>query len=154
MKKLFFLSLIVMNVFTIYSQTKGVIFDDNNLPINQVNIYLSDQNILLYSNEKGEFISKSDIPNNSYINFYKNGYSTKVIRYVSNMSLDIILNKLHISLDEVGISRSYNKLGNSMLTSVEKKSVSDIFSYSTSMIEVFLMHQELMLFHLELVFRN
>tara|TARA_B100000497_G_scaffold126044_1_gene163877 strand:+ start:369 stop:2579 length:2211 start_codon:yes stop_codon:yes gene_type:complete len=135
MKKLFFLSLIVMNVFTIYSQTKGVIFDDNNLPINQVNIYLSDQNILLYSNEKGEFISESDIPNNSYINFYKNGYSTKVIRYVSNMSLDIILNKLHISLDEVGISRSYNKLGNSMLTSVEKKSVSDIFSYSTSMIE-------------------
>ena len=133
MKKLLFSSLIVMNVFTIYSQTKGIILDDNNKPINQVDIYLSDQNILLYSDGNGEFVTESDIPNNSYINFYKNGYSTKKIKYTSNMTLEIVLNKLHVSLDEVGISSTHNKLGNSKLTNIEKKSLN--FLESNSMVE-------------------
>ena len=59
----------------------------NNKPLNEVNILFSDQNILLLSNEDGEFVTELDIPNNSYISFYKDGYSSKTLKYESGFRI-------------------------------------------------------------------
>ena len=98
-------------------------------------MFLSDQNILLYSNNDGTFISKQDIPNNSYIHFYKFGYASKVIKYTSDQQFKVILEDLHINLDEVGVVESFSELGNTKLTNIEKKSLKDVFLKNNSMVE-------------------
>ena len=130
MKKLLILSFFMMSISIIYSQTRGIVLDANNMPLNEVNILFSDQNILLYSNEKGEFVAGLDIPNNSYIHFYKNGYTSKVLKYKSDVELKVILEKLHISLDEVRVTESRSELGNSKLVNIETKSLSPLSSNS------------------------
>ena len=124
MKKFLISSFLMMNISLLYSQTKGTVLDSYNTPINEVNILFSNQNILLYSNEDGEFLTEFDIPSNSYINFYKSGYKSKIIKYSSDQDLKVILEDLHISLDEVGVVESLSELGNSKLTNIEKKSLS------------------------------
>ena len=132
--KIFILSsFFMMSVFTLFSQTKGIVLDANNKPLNEVNILFSDHNILLFSNVDGEFVTELDIPNNSYISFYKPGYSLKTLKYKSDVELMVTLDKLHISLDEVGVIESYSELGNSKLINIEKKSLSSL--NSNSMIE-------------------
>jgi iron complex outermembrane receptor protein len=135
MKIFIFSSFLMMNIFTLFAQTKGIILDAYDTPINEVTIFFPDQNILIYSNNDGEFITKLDIPDNSYINFFKNGYSSKTLKYKSDSELMIVLDKLHINLDEIGVTESYNILGNNKLSSIEKKSLKDDFSSSSSMIE-------------------
>ena len=130
MKKYIISSFLMMNIFTTYSQTTGIVLDANNMPLNAVNIFLLDQNLLLFSNEDGQFITELDIPNSSYISFYKDGYSSKILKYKSGVELKIILEKLHIILDEVGVSDSYSELGNSRLINIEKKSLSSLNSIS------------------------
>ena len=133
MKKFLISSLFMMIFFTVYSQKKGLILDINNIPINEVSVFLSDQNILIYSEKDGTFLTKYDIPNNSYLHFYKFGYSSKVIKYKTGKELKIILEDLHVNLDEVGVTESFDELGNSKLTNIEKKSLS--FLESNSMVE-------------------
>ena len=84
MKKFLFSSFFMMSIFTLFSQTKGIILDASDAPINEVSIFLQDQNILIYSNEDGEFVTKLDIPNNSYINFYKQGYLSKILDHAGS----------------------------------------------------------------------
>ena len=124
-----------MHTFNLFSQTKGQVIDSNNFPVKDVNVFLSDQNILLYSNNDGTFISKQDIPNNSYIHFYKFGYASKVIKYTSDQQFKVILEDLHINLDEVGVVESFSELGNTKLTNIEKKSLKDVFLKNNSMVE-------------------
>ena len=130
MKIFIFSSFFMMNVFTLFSQTKGIVLDANNKPLNEVNILFLDQNILLFSNVDGEFVTELDIPKNSYINFYKDGYTSKTLKYESASELKITLEKLHVILDEVGVIESYSKLGNSKLINIEKKSLSSQNSIS------------------------
>jgi iron complex outermembrane receptor protein len=135
MKNILLVSFLMMHTFNLFSQTKGKVIDSNNFPVKDVNVFLSDQNILLYSNNDGTFISKQDIPNNSYIHFYKFGYASKVIKYKSDQEFKVILEDLHINLDEVGVVESFSELGNTKLTNIEKKSLEDVFLKNNSMVE-------------------
>ena len=45
MKIFIFSSFFMMNVFTLFSQTKGIILDAYDTPINEVTIFFPDQNI-------------------------------------------------------------------------------------------------------------
>ena len=135
MKNILLVSFLMMHTFILFSQTKGQVIDSNNFPVKDVNVFLSDQNILLYSNNDGTFISKQDIPNNSYIHFYKFGYASKVIKYKSDQEFKVILEDLHINLDEVGVVESFSELGNTKLTNIEKKSLEDVFLKNNSMVE-------------------
>ena len=69
MKKIFLASFFMMHIFNLYSQTKGLVLDRNNMPINKVAVYLADQDILLSTKEDGTFFIESSIPYNSYIHF-------------------------------------------------------------------------------------
>ena len=117
----------------LYSQNQGVVLNSSNIPISDVNVYFADKNILIYTNKDGVFSIAKDIPNNSYIHIFKHGYASKLIKYQNNIELKIVLDKLHIDLDEVGVTESFNELGNSKLTNIEKKSLS--FLKANSMVE-------------------
>ena len=135
MKKFFLSSFFMMNLIALYSQTKGVILDANNIPINEVSVFISDQNTLIYSGNDGTFSTDYSIPNNSYLQFYKSGYAIKIIKHLVCQELKVTLEDLHINLDEVGIIESFSELGNSKLTNIEKKSLENVFLRNNSMIE-------------------
>tara|TARA_B100001250_G_scaffold13047_2_gene11415 strand:- start:866 stop:3088 length:2223 start_codon:yes stop_codon:yes gene_type:complete len=128
-----FLFFLMTSFFLLSAQTKGLVVNSDNTPIHQANIYLLDQNLLLFSDKEGVFFIEDEIPNYSYIHFYKHGYASKIIRYENDIPLQVNLEKLHIDLDEIGVAESFNVLGNSKLTNIEKKSLS--FLESNSMLE-------------------
>lgn len=133
MKYFYLLSLSVISFYSSYSQTQGLVLDFNNTPIDNVDVYFSDQNILLSTKEDGTFFIENDVPNTSYIHFFKHGYASEIIKYQNDSSLKVVLERLHVSLDEVGVIESHSQLGNTRLTSIEKKSLG--FLDANSMVE-------------------
>ena len=112
-----------MSFLAIFSQTKGVVLNSNDKPLDNVSIYLADQNILVYTDREGSFYLEKEIANNTYIHFFKQGYASRLIKYQIDVALKVVLQELHITLDEVGVTESFNQLGNSKLTNIEKKSI-------------------------------
>ena len=127
MKNIFLVSFLMINVFNLFSQTQGKVLNSVNQPIKDVSVFLTDQNIIMYSDKDGAFLTKYDIPNNSYLHFYKFGFASKIIKYIAGQELKVVLEDLHINLDEVGVVESYSELGNSLLTNIEKKSLDNVF---------------------------
>ena len=125
----------MMNVFLLFSQTTGIIKNSDGTPLDGVSVFLSDQQILLFTDKNGSFSSIKEIPNNSYIQFYKFGYSSKVIQYNTGEKLNVTLDKLHVDLDEVGVSESFSQLGNNKLMSIDRKSLESNFATSNSIVE-------------------
>mgnify|MGYP001337519241 CR=1 FL=1 len=119
--------------FSLFSQTSGLVLDEEKNPISGASVLFADQNILVETNEKGEFSFSEDIANNSILHIYKHGYSSKLVKFQQVEDLEVIMVKLHIDLDEVGVSESYSDLGNIKLTSIEKKKID--FVQSSSMVE-------------------
>lgn len=121
--------------FSSIAQNSGLVHDVENNPIREVSVFIADQNILLKTNELGEFFFQSKLPNNSYLNFYKNGYVSQLVKYKESNEFKVVLKKLHVTLDEVGVVESYSDLGNTKLTNIEKKSLEDVFLKDNSMVE-------------------
>ena len=130
--KLFFLSFFCC--FCLFSQTKGVVSDVNGLPIENVRVYIADQDIVSYTNEYGQFNFSSSIPVNATFEFKKIGYSTKLYKHKIG-ELKIYLEKLHVELDEVGIIDKSQKLGAGKTISIEAKSLNNNFISSSSLVE-------------------
>ena len=135
-----FKNLILFVFFYIYScflfaQTEGVVLSSEGYPLQKVNVFLVDQNILLETDNKGVFYIEKDIPNNTYIEFYKFGYSSKLIKYTNDQKIIIYLNELHVKLDDIGVSESFSYLGNSKNINIEKKDLSNSFLSSNSILE-------------------
>jgi iron complex outermembrane receptor protein len=135
MKQFFISSLLMINTFLLFSQSNGIILNSDGTPIEGVSVFIADQNILLKTNVLGEFFFESKLPNNSYLNFYKNGYVSKLVKYKEGNEFKVFLKKLHVTLDEVGIVESYSELGNTKLTNIEKKSLENVFLRDNSMVE-------------------
>ena len=135
MKQFFISSLLMINTFLLFSQSNGTIINLDGTPIEGVSVFIADQNILLKTNKLGEFFFESKLPDNSYLNFYKNGYVSKLVKYKEGNEFKVFLKKLHVTLDEVGIVESYSELGNTKLTNIEKKSLENVFLRDNSMVE-------------------
>lgn len=116
-----------MTTLLIKAQTNGLVLDQDSLPIEGVNVLLVDQNLLLETDKDGVFLMDKNIPDNSYVQFYKAGYSSKLYQAKKSHSLKIVLEKLHVDLDEVGVVESFHQLGNSKLMNIEKKSLEENF---------------------------
>ena len=67
--------------FSSIAQNSGSVLDLENQPIDNVSVFVADQNILLKTNKLGEFFFENTLPNNTYLNFYKNGYVSKLVKY-------------------------------------------------------------------------
>ena len=83
-----------LNPFFAMSQSNGVVVNSNNQPIKNVDVFLVDQNIVVKTNVDGEFFFDDNLPNNTYINFIKNGYISKLVKYKSDIDFKVILNEL------------------------------------------------------------
>ena len=143
-----------LNPFFALAQSNGVVVNSNNQPLKNVDVFLADQNIVVKTNVDGEFFFDDNLPNNTYINFFKNGYISKLVKYKSDIDFKVILNELHVALDEVGVVESYSELGNSRLTSIEKKSLDQVFTLENSMVESIAQSAELILFLLAWGFKK
>ena len=121
--------------YSVTAQNSGIVKDSENQPIDDVSVFIADQNILLKTNKLGEFFFESKLPNNTYLNFYKNGYVSKLVKYKEDSEFIVFLKKLHVTLDEVGVVESYSELGNTKLTNIDKKSLENVFLRDNSMVE-------------------
>ena len=119
----------------IYSQTQGFVLDTDNSPISEVDVYFVDQDLLVKSNDKGEFSINTNVPINTLISFYKHGYASKTVRYNNESDFVVNLYKMHVDLDEVGVQDTYSVFGSSKLVNVEKKSLRSDLLISSSMAE-------------------
>ena len=127
-------ALIFMIIYiTSYSQVTGLVFDEEGNPINKADVFLADENILLSTNLIGEFNVNQKLSNNSYIHISKYGFHSQLFKYQNGQDLKIILEKLHVDLDEVGVVESFYQLGSSKLTNIEKKKINLLSS--SSMVE-------------------
>ena len=129
------ISIVISLLFSLslFSQTSGLVLDNEKNPISGASVLFADQNILVETNEKGEFSFSENIANNSILHIYKHGYSSKLVKFQQVEDLEVIMAKLHVDLDEVGVTESYSDLGNIKLTSIEKKKID--FVQSSSMVE-------------------
>ena len=118
-----------------FSQIEGIVLSDQNEPLNDVDVFLVQQNLLLKTNESGVFVLDDIIPNNSYLEFYKVGYASSVFQYKEGDKIKVFLKKLHVELDEIGIQENVTVLGNYKHLNIEKKSLNNNFIYSTSLVE-------------------
>ena len=138
MKRLFYFLFVLLFSVKALSQNSGIVVNSNNQPLENVDVFLADQNIVIKTNVDGRFYTDNNFANNAYINFFKNGYVSKLVKYKSEMNSGdfvVILDELHVALDEVGVVESFSELGNSRLTSVEKKSLDQVFTLENSMVE-------------------
>lgn len=134
MKKILMLTYLMISSIFIYSQKNGVVLDKENNPIDNVNVFITDQNTLIYTNNEGLF-SLNGILNGTYIHLYKHGYLSLVYLYKESEEIKIILEELHVSLDEIGVVESFNELGNNKLTNIEKKFLKNNFLNSNSLVD-------------------
>ena len=111
-------------------QNQGVVFDSDGRGIENATVFFSDQDLELYTGSDGVFFIPKYIPNNSFIEIKRSGYSSKVIQYDSNKKIEIILESLHVQLDEVEIIESVSQLGNTKLVSIEKKALNELSTNS------------------------
>ena len=117
------------------AQIQGDIKDEEGNLLSKVNIYFPDQKLLLISDKNGNFSIESNLPDKSLINFYKLGYASKIYTYRTGDKLNISLKKLHVELDEIGISDTYNELGSNKFTNIEKKKIDKDYHSTFSVLE-------------------
>ncbi len=133
MKQFSLILCLLLKTFFINAQTTGIVIDKENNPLKDVSVYLADYKILLSTNLEGEFTINQKITRSTSIHFSKSGYLSKLVKYKDSEDLKIVLEDLHISLDEVGVVETYNELGNARLTNIENKKID--FMNSNSMVE-------------------
>ena len=80
MKKVLFLLYILLLSVNAFSQSYGIVVNSNNKPLANVDVFLVDQNIILKTNVDGMFYTDNYLANNAYINFFKNGYVSKLVK--------------------------------------------------------------------------
>ncbi len=121
MKRTFLFTTLLIIGYITYAQNTAFVLDEQGNPIDKVNVFFADQNILVFTNNEGSFLIGDNIAENTYLHIYKQGYRAKLFKYSSNQNNNIVLEKLHVYLDEIGISETFSELGNINLTNIEKK---------------------------------
>ena len=127
--------LFLSNVGIIFSQVQGFVVDVDNTPLSDVEVFFVDQNLVMKTNEKGLFTIDNNLPENSYLELYKFGYNSSVAQYKSGQDLIVVLQKMHVELDEIGIQENVSFLGSYKHLNIEKKSLNNNFLASTSLVE-------------------
>jgi len=117
------------------AQISGNVYDENQQPIGEVDVFISDFNLLTQTDEKGFFQIEQDISLDAFIQFSKYGYANKVVRCIDNQDFTVVLKSLHVELDEIGIQEKKSILGNNEAINIEHKSLQGNFISSTSLVD-------------------
>ncbi|ESU30011.1 hypothetical protein FLJC2902T_05000 [Flavobacterium limnosediminis JC2902] len=119
-------ALLLLLSFPIFSQTKGIVVDENNKPIPYVNIWVEDENVGTSSEENGHFeIKVSDM--NKTLVFSSIGFESKKIK-VSETG-KVILKTSSFKLDELLIMQS-KRTKEIEIGKVRKSGVYDVFAHN------------------------
>lgn len=117
----------MFTVFTVFGQTMnssidGVVKDDQNTPVEGINIFIKEINKVVFTNEKGLFVVDNLIANEYSLVFSGIGYksTTKQIKISDkeNKSIIVFLSQEITSIDEVTVK------GKSKTTRIEESSLS------------------------------
>lgn len=124
--------LLVSNV-KLFAQEKSIVIDSNNKKLENVEIYLPDYNLILISNDEGEF----ELPNEPNIFFIasKEGYKTISTKLKSEFKTNVILEKLHVELDEIIVSKINHKLSSNQTLSISSKKINQINNNSSNFVQ-------------------
>ena len=88
--------MLIVCCYSATAQNSGIVQDSENQPIKNVSVFIADQSILLKTNKLGEFFFDGKLPDNTYLNFYKNGYVSKLVKYKEGIEFVVFLKKLPI----------------------------------------------------------
>ena len=118
---------------SISAQERNTVLDSEKKGIENVEIYLPDYGLILYSDANGEF----DLPSNQnhYLIVSKQGFKTISIVAKSNTKIDIFLEKLHVELDEIIVSTINHKLSSNQTLSIKSKKISRINNNSSNFVQ-------------------
>jgi hypothetical protein len=106
------ITLFFLNILSISAQTKGIVVDENNLPIPYVNIWIEGENIGTTSEENGTFVIDSNDGNKNLI-FSILGFEKKIIKLseakhvvlqsqINELNEIVIVNKKESRETEIG----------------------------------------------------
>lgn len=135
--KSFFIALLLGFSIVASAQNKviGTILDNQNKPISNVNIKISEIHKEVTSDENGKY-ELNNLPSGTFSIVYSSvGYETeskKVTLNKSQITLDIVLQETVHQMDEVIISTAFNKLQSQNVMKVEHQSVKELQQKGTS----------------------
>ena len=131
LKQIFFL------FFPIYcfSQISGTVKDSKNQPLAGVDVLVSSTLVLAQTDSKGEFSLNLDIPKNTLIFFSKESYESKSVKYLSENEFNIILNKLHIEINEVEISAINHKLSSNQAIALQSLVFNSVNDHTLNIVD-------------------
>jgi len=115
------------------AQDKSIVFDTNKLGLDKVEIYLPDYDLILYSDAKGEF----ELPakQNIYLIVSKEGFKTISLKLKEENTVNILLEKLHVELDEIIVSNINNKLSYNQTLNITSKKINQININSSNFVQ-------------------
>lgn len=128
-----YIHLILLLTFNIslVAQEKGIVLDSDKKGIENVEIYLPDYDLIIYSDINGEF----DLPKNQniYLIASKEGYKTISSVAKLDTKIKLLLEKLHVELDEIVVSTINHKLSSNQTLNINSKKIKKIKKNSSNL---------------------
>jgi iron complex outermembrane receptor protein len=133
MKFYIHLTLFLILNLSLLAQEKNIVLDSNKKGIENVEIYLPDYDLILYSDSKGEF----SLPQNQdiYLIASKEGFKTISTVAKQTKETKLTLEKLHVELDEIIVSTINHKLSSNQTLSISSKKINSINKNSSNFVQ-------------------
>jgi iron complex outermembrane receptor protein len=130
--QLYILLILVFNI-KLYAQEKSSILNSDKKGLENVEIYLPDYDLILYTDNNGIF----ELPNknNLYLIISKEGYKTVSTNLNEGSTTSIVLEKLHVELDEIVVSTINHKLSSNQTLSITSKKIKQINNNSSNFVQ-------------------
>lgn len=118
---------------SLLAQEKGIVLDSDKKGIENVEIYLPDYDLIIYSDINGEF----DLPKNqnTYLIASKEGYKTISSVAKLDTKIKLLLEKLHVELDEIVVSTINHKLSSNQTLNINSKKIKKINKNSSNLVQ-------------------
>ena len=118
---------------SLLAQEKSIVLDSDKKGIENVEIYLTDYDLIIYSDKNGEF----NLPQNqdTYLIASKEGYKTISSVAKLDTKIKLILEKLHVELDEIVVSTINHKLSSNQTLSINSKKIKNINNNSNNLVQ-------------------
>ena len=123
---------LILNL-SLLAQEKKIVLDSNKQGIENVEIYLPDYDLIIYTDYKGEF---SLPPNHDiYLIASKEGFKTISTVVKQETATKLTLEKLHVELDEIIVSTINHKLSSNQTLSISSKKINRINNTSSNFVQ-------------------
>lgn len=118
--------------FYLFAQIKSYVFDSEKKGLENVEIYLPDYDLILLSDKNGQF----ELPSkqNIFLIASKEGFKTTSLKLNEEKTINLILEKLHVELDEIIVSTINSKLSSNQTLNISSKKIKHINNNSSNFV--------------------